>query len=287
MSKFTDAELFIKKGILISKEIKSDKLLQNFYYQLFELNNQTNNYNEALQNYIKYTKIKDSLLSEESKNVIAELEIQYQTEQKEQKIEYLSLENKFNNEKIQKQYRKIVFFVFGAIFFLISFIIVFLLYIQRNRAFKMLVKRNVEITKFEQKEIDILTQSFEKEHIVQKISTEQEILDNLLVIMNEKKYFLNQICTIERLAKEINTNRQYLSQIINQNYNYNFNNFINSYRIKEARKLLLAPENQKFTIEAIGEKSGFKNRASFNSAFKKFTGVTPSFFKKEQQTQKN
>ena len=130
-------------------------------------------------------------------------------------------------------------------------------------------------------EIDTLELDNLNKTSVQKISNKQQIINDLLLIIEENKYFLNPECSIDSLAKKIETNRQYLSVIINDKFDSNFNQFINTYRIKEARKLLLDKEYDKYTIDAIAKLSGFKTKATFNAAFKKITGVTPSFFKKE------
>ena len=61
----------------------------------------------------------------------------------------------------------------------------------------------------------------------------------------------------------------------------NFVSFVNSYRIAEAKKLLLDPNKYNLTIEAIGNESGFKSKSAFNGAFKKITGMTPSAFVKK------
>ena len=81
-------------------------------------------------------------------------------------------------------------------------------------------------------------------------------------------------------AKKLHSNRNYLSQIINEHFNVNFNNFVNEYRIKESRKLLLSSKYENYTIEGIATTVGFHSKTTFNNAFKKFTGVTPSFFRK-------
>jgi len=60
----------------------------------------------------------------------------------------------------------------------------------------------------------------------------------------------------------------------------NFNGLINEYRIKEARRLFSEPDIERFTIEYISEKVGFSSISTFNRAFKKYLGVTPSFYLK-------
>ncbi|MCD4795326.1 MAG: helix-turn-helix domain-containing protein [Bacteroidales bacterium] len=99
--------------------------------------------------------------------------------------------------------------------------------------------------------------------------------------MEEKKYFLNPKFTIEDCAKELHTNRKYISQVINESLEINFNNFVNEYRVKEVRKFLINPEYNNYSLNGIASMAGFHSRATFNSAFKKFTGLTPSYFKKK------
>ena len=62
----------------------------------------------------------------------------------------------------------------------------------------------------------------------------------------------------------------------------NFSSFINGYRITKAKKLLVDTANGRYTIEGLAEMPGFKSKSNFNAAFKKFTGQTPSQYRKEQ-----
>ena len=62
--------------------------------------------------------------------------------------------------------------------------------------------------------------------------------------------------------------------------NQNFFDFINGYRIKEAKRLLVDPKGELLTILAIAEEVGFNSKSSFNTAFKKITGMTPTEYKK-------
>ena len=106
------------------------------------------------------------------------------------------------------------------------------------------------------------------------------IKDNLDRCTNEEKPYLNSSLSIYDLAKMIGTNSKYLSKTINNEYGQNFVSYINHFRILEAKVLLDSPENDNYTIEAIGKMSGFKSKSAFNLAFKKITGYTPSEFKR-------
>lgn len=108
----------------------------------------------------------------------------------------------------------------------------------------------------------------------------QEIIKQIENFMATESPFLRSEFSLIEMAEKLDFNRSYISQVINEHYRCNFNSFINDYRIKEARKKLSDPSNTKITIEAIAHEVGFKSKTSFNNAFKKFTGVTPSFYLK-------
>lgn len=107
-----------------------------------------------------------------------------------------------------------------------------------------------------------------------------EIDEKLTSKLVNELAFLDFNLNVKDLANEIGTNEKYLSQVINKKYNKNFSNFINDYRIIYAKELLLNEEYSNYTIEAIGNLSGFNSKTTFNSTFKKLTGVTPSGYKK-------
>ncbi|HED37109.1 MAG TPA: AraC family transcriptional regulator [Ignavibacteria bacterium] len=91
------------------------------------------------------------------------------------------------------------------------------------------------------------------------------------------KIYLEPGLSIKNLSEKCDTNRSYLSQIIHEKYQLSFNNFINKYRIEEARRLLMEPGNE-IPLKALHERLGFSSYTRFYEAFKKYTGVTPSFF---------
>jgi AraC-like DNA-binding protein len=101
------------------------------------------------------------------------------------------------------------------------------------------------------------------------------------LIINEKLY-LEPDFSLSKLAKLMGQSTQKASSVINQYAKRNFNDFINYYRIQDAKELLSNTEGEKFTISSIAYDTGFSSLSSFNSAFKKFEGSTPSTFRKSQ-----
>jgi len=80
------------------------------------------------------------------------------------------------------------------------------------------------------------------------------------------------------IVSEISLPRKQISQVINENLNDNFYNYINRYRIEESKRLLENIKFDRFSIEGIAKQSGFNSRSSFYAAFKNETGITPSQF---------
>ena len=102
---------------------------------------------------------------------------------------------------------------------------------------------------------------------------------DLLEKMESDKLYLNSSLTINTLSNAINSNNKYVSQLINNDFDKNFVMFVNSYRIREAKKILLDNSNNNLTIESIGYDVGFKSKSAFNRVFKQFTSQTPTQYK--------
>ncbi|MGK0447187.1 MAG: AraC-like DNA-binding protein, partial [Polaribacter sp.] len=98
-------------------------------------------------------------------------------------------------------------------------------------------------------------------------------------VIDEKQYLESDL-SLSKLSKLIGQSTQKTSSVINQYAKRNFNDFINYYRIQDAKKMLSSTESEKFTISSIAFDTGFSSLSSFNSAFKKFEGKTPSSFRK-------
>lgn len=127
----------------------------------------------------------------------------------------------------------------------------------------------------------IKVENIQKHKIQGEINPEdyKELKIKLLTKMDKEKLFLDSSLTIHSLASELNSNNKYISQLINNELNKNFVMFVNEYRIREAKKLLLDKANNNITIESIGYDAGFKSKSAFNRVFKQFTTQTPTQFK--------
>ncbi|WP_157982698.1 helix-turn-helix transcriptional regulator [Idiomarina ramblicola] len=104
------------------------------------------------------------------------------------------------------------------------------------------------------------------------------LMQKLELVMEKKKPFLSPDITLEQLAEMVEVDKSVLSTLLNDGFGETFYNYINKYRIGQAKLLLLAPGNQ--SVLDILFEIGFNSKSSFNTAFKKHAGVTPSAFRK-------
>ncbi len=117
---------------------------------------------------------------------------------------------------------------------------------------------------------------------IKTIGFSKQIVDTLLKNLEEfedSNDFVRSDITISSLAKKYNTNSKYLSKVINVYKKKNFTNYLNDLRINYAiEKLKTDQKFRKYSIKAISESIGYGKAESFSNAFKKRTGIKPSYF---------
>ena len=99
-------------------------------------------------------------------------------------------------------------------------------------------------------------------------------------LVNEQA-FLRQRYSIWQLADDIKVPQHHLSIFINSYHKTNFNDFINKYRVYYSKIMMINGEWKYKTLQAIATESGFGNRTTYSTVFKKVTGMNPSDFIKE------
>ncbi|MEP7169180.1 MAG: helix-turn-helix domain-containing protein [Bacteroidota bacterium] len=113
--------------------------------------------------------------------------------------------------------------------------------------------------------------------------TSAELMVQLEKIMAEKKLYRQSDLRLEKLAGEMNVSRHHLSQIINEQGEMNFFEYINRLRIRDAQELLSQKSKKELNVIDVAYIVGFNNKVSFNTTFKKMTGITPTEFRKNHE----
>ena len=103
-------------------------------------------------------------------------------------------------------------------------------------------------------------------------------------LIESDKIYLNPSISLYMMADTLKIPAYRLSYAMTHHFGKNYHEIINSYRIEHAKSLLLSPTFAFYSIDGIGNESGFGNKTTFYNAFKKFTGTTPADFRKKYQS---
>ena len=97
----------------------------------------------------------------------------------------------------------------------------------------------------------------------------------LIHSMDIEASYLNADLTLKDLALLLNIHPNQLSWLINHEFDKNFNEFINQYRVDAFKRISKDPKNSHITLIGLAYDSGFNSKTVFNTSFKKETGMTP------------
>lgn len=107
------------------------------------------------------------------------------------------------------------------------------------------------------------------------------ITKKLEQLMEHKKLYLDAEITIDKLAGYLLCSKHHLSQVLNAQLKKSFYDYINTYRVEEAKILLTDAARSEHKIASIAYDAGFNSLSTFNDVFKKLTGLTPSQYRKQ------
>jgi AraC-like DNA-binding protein len=101
----------------------------------------------------------------------------------------------------------------------------------------------------------------------------------LLAVMENDKLYLDEELSLRALSEKVGLPSAHVSQVLNDRLKKNFYDFVNGFRVEEAKRILRDPRRREQKILGIAFDTGFASKVAFNRVFKKYTGVTPSEFK--------
>lgn len=109
----------------------------------------------------------------------------------------------------------------------------------------------------------------------------ENIKSRLVDIVENGKAYLELDLNLEELSAKVGIQPKKISQVLNESFGQNYYDFINSYRIEEAKRILSGSPDPKLTVLEVLYKVGFNSKSSFNTVFREKTGTTPSSFRKD------
>lgn len=283
-------------------------LAQEYNLQTFDLNisrsifqayESLHQYEQALNYYKQYDSIKEVQFNAEKEKEFSILDLRYKITEEKQK-------NAMKEAELLRKDKNALILVFIIVVVTMSAIMSLYLYHKTKKRYKLIVQTHLENLENERKlklqieqayerlQNDVKTQPENKElkpipeepgkYTRSALSEEKSrnLFDGLENLMKNDKVYRDADLTIEKLAQMLNTNRSYLSQVINESSQLSYSAYINNYRIKEAIELLSNPENDE-PIKAIAISIGYNSLSNFFTIFKNKVGMSPSAYRENVQ----
>lgn len=113
---------------------------------------------------------------------------------------------------------------------------------------------------------------------------EAAFIENTLKnLMQNEQLYLDSELDLHALSKKVEVSTHKLSQVLNENLNKNFFDFVNEHRIQKVKELLSDPANNQYKIISLAYDSGFNSKSTFYKLFRKFEGITPAQFREKNK----
>lgn len=212
-----------------------------------------------------------------------------------QNIEIKEQESILQKQRIKSQRILNIVLASAVVLMLLLLWYILRLYHKRNALYKSIVIQNTNATKRESFLIERIRRGNERlqqaeqqlEELEQRRKPRieddkaQELYDRLCLMMERDRIYANSQIHRESVAEALGTNRTYLSQIIKEKGGMSYVQFINSYRINDAIRILSDSSQINYPLKQICSDLGFNSTATFYKLFQQAVGITPSVYRKQ------
>jgi len=299
--------IYLKKAETLAGGHDVGDHLVDIYGMISDCYKSLGNSKDAQTYLIKYYALKDSLSSIKDFSEMKNLDLRYEVENYETRI------MKANMEK-EQNFRYLVIITVTLLVFAFLFVVMIIQNKRLTATNKSLFEKNVEILNASDSEKSYFINAYGKENHISNSSvatgvhnsssadnpdayisasetSDNNQQENCISIDPAEQtrirtaiegFFYNSMIWLEvdfgleDLSRAVGSNRQYVSQVLNDVMHTNFYSLLNEHRINEARRRLLDIDKYgSMTIEAVAESIGYKSRSNFSKNFKKYTGMNP------------
>lgn len=284
---FYQALQLFKKGLEISTQRNNAMHRRDLYYEISQCYEKLGNTQDALHVYKNFVKENDSIFNKDKEYALSELMIKYKTEHQENLLKERDIALIKNEKRLQLLYGILVISI-------AFFILLFWFNRRKNKRDMQIVRQNLSFVKHEKvlhqsysninddEDIRLDTNTINEDNKYTSSALSEEKSSALYLklhrIMIKRELYKDRALTKEKLAEELNTNRTYLSQVINTHTGLSFTHYINKLRIEEARRILSDPKNTT-PLKAIASDIGFNSLSTFYSAFQSIISMSPSAYR--------
>lgn len=244
---------------------------------------------------MKYLRKVNSLLASQAtinmERLSHEQQVMYDIEKKD-------MDAKIKQEQISSQRLTMIMLAVAIIILLTLLTFIIISYRRRQTLYRKIVTQNSNAIRRQmelEQQIEKLTQKLnsipsntpqdeaqnEKEPFIMDEDKLESIYSKLCQMMETERLFTQPQLTREKMAEYLGTNRTYLTKVIKEKTNMSYLQFINSYRINEAIRILSDKNKESYPLKQIWSDLGFSSPSTFFKQFQQTVGITPSIYRKQ------
>ncbi len=279
--RYSEAVNLLNKGIKICLDSHNQIYIRELYITLSDCYEKMQRFDRSLEYFKIYHNESSRFFNEASERSLNELKVQFDTERKENEAEQARLE-------IINKVRLNQFLAIILTMVIVLSVYLYVLYIHKNRLYRRIITQNREAIKREDELRGQLENyrtdcpDIHEKYVVSSLKEDkmEELFRQIKTVMEERHLYRDPSLTKEKLADVLCTNRTYLSQVINEMAGMNVTQFINSFRINEAVRILSDNEDDT-PLKAVAIDLGFNSISTFYKVFQSSVGMTPSLYRKK------
>lgn len=278
--KYAESNEIAAKGETIASNSGIYNVLPDFYALVSSNYENLGNLVAALEYQKKHKLITDSIYNSEKERAINEFAIKYSVDKREQDLAY-------NRKMLEKESQKNTILVLAVIVVLLAAGVLAVMYRRQLSLYKAIAKQNKNaLTRGGllaphpyQEDLDV-PESSQEDSRGDADEDKARLFYRICQLLEKDKVYTDSSLTRETLAKMAGSNRTYLSIAINKNAGVSFSQFINSYRIQEAVRILSDSSNADYPLKTLAADLGFSSMTTFYKQFQAEVGMTPSAYRK-------
>lgn len=269
------ATAMLEKVAGLADEYRIHLFDTEIYIRLSDCYERSGNPAKALEAYRLYHAAYEKLTTEANAKEFAILDLRYRVAEEKSK-------NAAQSVELMKRGRILLITIAAAVILLVTGLFIYLRMRKKMQTDKETVRRYLENLENERRLRHQLESAiYESRHPSPgglNEDKQQELFGRFTQMMENDRIYRNPDLSLEKAAEMLQTNRTYLSQVVNEQSGLSFPVFINSYRLKEAIELLSDPKNEE-PLKSISYSVGFSTPSGFYTLFRQKTGMAPSVFR--------
>lgn len=258
------------------------------YQLLANVHEQMQHPAEALTYYKEFARVHDYMVGEEKEKAARVMELKQEVDEQKRK-------NAEQEMQLLRQSRALWAWGSVMVVVLVTLAFVWILYRRREMRYREIVRQQLDKIEGERRlrlQFERTLQELQQLELASctgsgvkygNSSLSEEKGSNLYMQLEElmrcEHLYADPLLSIEKLAEQLQTNRTYLSQVINEQAGVTYSSYINNFRIDAALALLSDPANLDVSLKEIAHQTGFNSLSSFYTLFKKKVGIAPSIYR--------